>query len=130
MFLIMNFPKKNKGKEEAITKRRVSMEKVEATSKKGRTEDKEGMEKNTSKNQVPLVVDVLFARNLVMSQGNVVLDALDAKFLITLKEIAGTKINKRKMMPNLEMSCFLIQQTKFLFSIQNTNRPEILTVII
>jgi len=59
------------------------------------------MEKKTSKNQVPLVVNVLFARNLVMSQGNVVLDALDAKFLITLKEIAGTKINKRKMMPIL-----------------------------
>ena len=97
----MNFPKKNKGKEEAITKRRVSMEKVEATSKKGRTEDEEGMEKNTSKNQVPLVVNALFARNLVMSQGNVVLDALDAKFLITLKEIASTKINKRKMMPIL-----------------------------
>ena len=77
------------------------MEKAEATSKKGRKEDEEGMEKNTSKNQVPLVVNVLFARNLVMSQGNVVLDALDAKFLITLKEIAGTKINKRKMMPIL-----------------------------
>ena len=77
------------------------MEKVEATSKKGRIEDEEGMEKNTSKNQVPLVVNVLFARNLVMSQGNVVLDALDAKFLITLKEIASTKINKRKMMPIL-----------------------------
>ena len=98
MFLIMIFLKKNKGKEEAITKRRVSMEKAEATSKKGRTEDEEGMEKNTSKNQVPLVVNVLFARNLVMSQGNVVSDALDAKFLIILKEIAGTKINKRKIM--------------------------------
>ena len=97
----MNFLKKNKGKKEAITKRRVSMEKAEATSKKGRTKDKEGMEKNTSKNQVPLVVNVLFARNLVMSQGNVISDALDEKFLITLKEIAGTKINKRKMMPIL-----------------------------
>ena len=74
------------------------MEKAEATSKKGRTEDEEGMEKNTSKNQVPLVVNVLFARNLVMSQGNVVSNALDAKFLITLKEIASTKTNKRKMM--------------------------------
>ena len=101
MSLIMSFPKKNKGKEEAITKRRVSMEKAKATSKRGRTEDEEGMEKNTSKNQVPLVVNVLFARNLVMSQGNVVSDALDAKFLIILKEIAGTKINKRKMMPIL-----------------------------
>ena len=40
----------------------------------------------------------LIARNLVMSQMNVVLDALDAKFLITLKEIVGTKINKRKIM--------------------------------
>ena len=98
MFLIMNFPKKNKGKEEAITKRRVGMKKAEATSKKGRIEDEEGMEKNTSKNQVPLVVNVLFARNLVMSQGNVVSDALDAKFLITLKEIVGTKTNKRKIM--------------------------------
>ena len=97
----MNFSKKNKGKEETITKRRVSMEKAEATSKKGRTKDEEGMEKNTSKNQVPLVVNVLFARNLVMSQGNVISDALDEKFLITLKEIAGTKINKRKMMPIL-----------------------------
>ena len=94
----MNFPKKNKGKKEAITKRRVSIGKAEATSKKGRIEDKERMEKNTSKNQVPLVVNVLFARNLVMSQGNVISDALDAKFLITLKEIAGTKTNKRKMM--------------------------------
>ena len=74
------------------------MEKVEATSKKGRTEDEEGMEKNTSKNQVPLVVNVLFARNLVMSQGNVISDALDEKFLITLKVIVGTKINKRKIM--------------------------------
>ena len=36
----------------------------------------------------------LFARNLVMSQWNVVLDALDAKFLITLKEIAGIETNK------------------------------------
>ena len=97
----MNFPKKNKGKEVAITKRRVSMEKAKATSKKDRTKDEEGMEKNTSKNQVPLVVNVLFARNLVMSQGNVVSDALDAKFLITLKEIVGTKINKRKMVPLL-----------------------------
>ena len=97
----MIFPKKNKGKDEAITKRRVSMEKAEATSKKGRTEDEEGMEKHTSKNQVPLVVNVLFARNLVMSQGNIVSDALDAKFLIILKEIASTKINKRKMMPIL-----------------------------
>ena len=70
MFLIMNFPKKNKGKEEAITKRRVSIGKAEATSKKGRIEDKERMEKNTSKNEVSLVVNVLFARNLVMSQGN------------------------------------------------------------
>ena len=50
MFLIMNFPKKNKGKEVAITKRRVSMEKAKATSKKDRTKDEEGMEKNTSKN--------------------------------------------------------------------------------
>ena len=74
------------------------MEKAEATSKKGRTEDEEGMEKNTSKHQVPLVVNVLFARNLVMSQGNVISDALDEKFLITLKEIAGTKTNKRKIM--------------------------------
>ena len=47
------------------------------------------------------MVNVLFARNLVMSQGNVVSDALDAKFLITLKEIVGTKINKRKMVPLL-----------------------------
>ena len=94
----MNFPKKNKGKKEAITKSRVSIEKAEATSKKGRIEDEERMEKNTSKNQVPLVVNVLFARNLVMSQGNVISDALDAKFLITLKEIAGSKTNKRKMM--------------------------------
>ena len=101
MFLIMNFLKNNKGKEEAITKRRVNMEKAKATSKKGKTEDEEGMEKNTSKNQVPLVVNVLFARNVVISQGTVVSDALDAKFLITLKEIAGTKINKRKMMPIL-----------------------------
>ena len=101
MFLIMNFPKKNKGKKEAITKRRVSIGKAEATSKKGRTEDEEGMEKNTSKNQVPLVVNVLFARNLLMSQGNVVSNALNAKFLITLKEIAGSKINKRKIMPIL-----------------------------
>ena len=77
------------------------MEKAEATSKKGRTDNEEGMEKNTSKNQVPLVVNVLFARNLVMSQGNVVSDALDAKFVIILKEIVGTKINKRKMMPIL-----------------------------
>ena len=94
----MNFPKKNKGKKEAITKRRVSIGKAKATSKKGRIEDKERMEKNTSKNQVPLVVNVLFARNLVMSQGNVISDALNAKFLITLKEIAGTKTNKRKIM--------------------------------
>ena len=101
MFLIVNFLKKNKGKEVAITKRRVSMEKAKAISKKGRTEDEEGMEKNTSKNQVPLVVNVLFARNQVMSQENVVSDALDAKFLITLKKIASTKINKRKMMPIL-----------------------------
>ena len=49
MFLIMNFSKKNKGKEETITKRRVSMEKAEATSKKGRTEDEEGMEKKPAK---------------------------------------------------------------------------------
>ena len=77
------------------------MEKAEATLKKGRTDNKEGMEKNTSKNQVPLVVNVLFARNQVMIQGNVVSDALDAKFLIILKEIAGTKINKRKIMPIL-----------------------------
>ena len=98
MFLIMNFPKKNKGKEEAITKRTVSMEKAEATSKKGRTKDEERMEKNTNKNQVPLVVNVLFVRNLVMSQENVISDALDAKFILTLKEIAGTKTNKRKMM--------------------------------
>ena len=101
MFLIMNFPKKNKGKDEAITKRRVSMEKAKATSKKGKTKDEEGMEKNTNKNQVPLVVNVLFARNLLMSQGNVVSNALNAKFLITLKEIAGSKINKRKIMPIL-----------------------------
>ena len=84
MSLIMKFPKKNKGKDEAIIKRSVNMEKAEATSKKGRTEDKERMEKNTSKNQVPLMTNDLFARNLVMSQWNVVLDALDAKFLITL----------------------------------------------
>ena len=94
MSLIMKFPKKNKGKEEAIIKRSVNMEKAEATSKKGRTEDKERMEKNTSKNQVPLMANDLFARNLVMSQWNVVLDALDAKFLITLKEIAGIETNK------------------------------------
>ena len=53
------------------------------------------MEKNTSKNQVPLVANVLFARNLVMSQRNVISDALDAKFLITLKEIAGNEINEK-----------------------------------
>jgi hypothetical protein len=56
------------------------------------------MEKNTSKNQEPLVANVLFARNLVMNLKNVVSDALDAKFLIILNEIAGTEINKRKMM--------------------------------
>jgi hypothetical protein len=56
------------------------------------------MEKNTNKNQEPLVTNVLFARNLVMNLKNVVSDALDAKFLITLNEIAGTEINKRKMM--------------------------------
>ena len=50
MSLIMKFPKKNKGKEEAIIKRSVNMEKAEATSKKGRIEEKERMEKNTSKN--------------------------------------------------------------------------------
>ena len=37
----MKFPKKNKGKEEAIIKRSVNMEKAEGTSKKGRIEDKE-----------------------------------------------------------------------------------------
>ena len=78
------------------------MEKAEATSKKGKTKDEERMEKNTSKNQVPLVSNVLFARNLIMSQRNVVSDVLDAKFLITIKEIVGTKTNKRKIMQILQ----------------------------
>ena len=56
------------------------------------------MEKNTSKNQEPLVANVLFVRNLVMNLKNVVSNALEAKFLITLNEIDGTEINKRKMM--------------------------------
>ena len=54
----MGFPKKNKGKEEAITKRMVNMENAQETLKKSRTKDEERMEKNTSKNQVPLVANV------------------------------------------------------------------------
>ncbi len=77
----------------ATTRRKVNMEEVEATSKMGRLEE----EGNTNKNQEPLVAIVLFARNLIMNL-KIVSDALDAKFLITLNEIASTEINKRKMM--------------------------------
>lgn len=88
--------KKEKEKAAAKRKRKINIEKVVVPSKMGRIEEKEEMGKYTSKNQVPLATNASFAKNLVTGLKNVTFDALNAKFLVILNEIAGTVINKEE----------------------------------